>query len=272
MLFDTHAHLNFNAYKEDSLKVLQRSLDGGVWMINVGSQYSTSKRAVEMAEKYQEGVYAAVGLHPIHLETGLIKIKDDPEETQFQTAEEDFDYEGYKTLAQNKKVVAIGEVGLDYYWRPKTKARQELFKEKQRAVLEKQINLAQDLNLPVIFHCRMAHDELIEILSRRDGVRGTIHCFTGTWTQAQKYLAMGFFLGINGIIFKVDINETIKKAPFDRILIETDCPYLTPPPENGRNEPIFVKHMAEKIAKIKELSYEEVAETTTQNAKKLFKI
>ncbi len=273
MLIDTHAHLNFNAYKEDSFKALQRSLDNGVWMINVGSQYSTSKRAVEMAEKYREGIYAAVGLHPIHLETGLVKIKDDPEEVQFKATEEDFDYEKYKDLAQNKKVVAIGEVGLDYYWRPKTKARQELFKEKQKVILIRQLDLAKELSLPVIFHCRMAHDELIKTLSE-NGSRtgGVIHCFTGDLVQAQKYLEMGFYLGLNGIIFKLDIDEVIEKMPLDKILIETDCPYLTPPPENGRNEPIFVKYVAERIAKIKGLGYEEVAEITTKNAKKLFKI
>jgi len=272
MLFDTHAHVNFNAYKNDSPEVIKRSLDAGVFMINVGSQYSTSKRAVEMAEKHEEGVYAAVGLHPMHLETGLVKIKGDPDEVLFETTEEDFDYIRYKALAQNNKVVAVGEIGLDYYWRPKTKARQELFKEKQRVILEKQIDFAQELNLPIIFHCRMAHNELIEILEKRIGVRGTVHCFTGIWEQAQKYLEMGFYLGVNGIIFKMDIKETIEKAPLDRILLETDCPYLTPSPMEGRNEPIYIKYVAEEVAKIKKLNYEEIAEATTQNAKKLFKI
>ncbi|MFH1424020.1 MAG: TatD family hydrolase [Candidatus Nealsonbacteria bacterium] len=286
MLIDTHAHLNFNAYKEDGSEVLRRSLDGGVFMINVGSQYSTSQRAVEIAQKYETGVYAAVGLHPIHLETGLVKIKDDPEEIQFKTTEEDFDYEKYKnlalgknldssgikTLAQSKKAVAIGEVGLDYYWRPKTKARQALFKEKQKAILARQLDLAEELSLPVIFHCRMAHDDLIATLKQRNNITGVIHCFTGDQAQAQKYLEMEFYLGLNGIIFKLNLDEIIEKMPLDRILIETDCPYLTPPPEQGRNEPIFVKYVAEKIAKIKHLSYEEIADITTQNAKKIFKI
>lgn len=268
MLIDTHAHLNFNAYKEDSLKVLQRSLDNGVWMINVGSQYSTSKRAVEMAEKCPEGVYAAVGLHPIHLETSLVNIKGDPEEIQFQTHGESFDYEKYKELARSKKVVAIGEVGLDY------KSEYVSFKAKQETILRQQIDLAQELNLPIIFHCRMAHDDLIKILqeSGSQGVKGVIHCFTGSWRQAQEYLKMGLYLGFNGIIFKLNLEDVIKKTSLGQVLIETDCPYLTPPPESGRNEPVFVKHVAEKIAKIKGSSFEEIVEVTTKNAQKLFKI
>ena len=177
MLFDTHAHLNFNAYKEDSLEVLQRSLDNGVWMINVGSQYSTSKRAVEMAEKHEKGVWAAVGLHPIHVR------------------EEEFDYEKYKELAKSKKVVAVGEVGLDY------KPEYALSKEKQKIVLAQQLKLAEELDLPVIFHCRMAHNDLIKILSENGSrTSGVIHCFTGSLEEAKKYLDLGFYLGFNGII------------------------------------------------------------------------
>ena len=183
MLIDTHAHLNFNAYKEDSFEVLRRSLDNGVWMINVGSQYSTSKRAVEMAEKYENGVYAAIGLHPIHLETEV------------------FDYEKYKELAKSKKVVAIGEIGLDY------KPEYASSEEKQKTVLSQQLKLAEAFSLPVIFHCRMSHDDLIKILSE-NGSRtgGVIHCFTGAWKQAEKYLGMGLCLAFNCIIFKcIDI-------------------------------------------------------------------
>lgn len=257
MIIDTHAHLNFNTYKEDSLKVLQRSLDNGVWMINVGSQYSTSKRAAGMAQNYKQGVYAAVGLHPIHLET------------------ESFDYEKYKELAKSEKVVAIGEVGLDY------KPEYALSKEKQKGVLFQQLKLAEELDLPVILHCRMAHDDLIKILSENSfRSSGVIHCFTGTWKQAEKYLSMGLYLGFNGIIFKLNLDEIIKKTPLDRILLETDCPYLTPPlpaealakagPPPYRNEPMFVKYVAERIAKIKNLAPEEIVKITTENAKKLF--
>lgn len=277
MLIDTHAHVNFNAYKEDSDEVMRRSLDNDVWLINVGSQYGTSKRAVEMAERYEKGVYAAVGLHPVHLEIGLVKIKNDTEEIQFPTIEEHFDYEQYKKLAQSPKAVAIGEIGLDYYWKPKTKSKLALFKEKQMAVLFQQMDLAKELSLPVLFHCRSAHDDLLEVLEYKlkdinYKLMGTIHCFTGNFEQAKRYMDMGFYLAFNGIIFKMDLSEVIKKTPLDKILIETDCPYLTPLPIKGRNEPIHVKYVSEEIAKIKNLSYEEVAYATTENARKLFKI
>jgi len=281
MLIDTHAHLNFNAFKNDASDVIYRSLDNGIWMINIGSQYATSKKAVEIAEKYGEGVYAAIGLHPINLETGLVKIKEDQEEIEARNREKDFDYEKYKELAlSSKKVVAIGEIGLDYYWKPKTKTKLQQFKEKQRTVLCQQLNLAKELSLPVIFHCRMAHQDLIEVISNFQFLiskpKGVMHGFVGTAGQLKKYLDFGFYIGFNGIIFKsiegINFEENIIKTPLERILIETDCPYLTPPPEEGRNEPLYVKHVAEKIAKIKNLSYEEVAQITTGNAKKLFNI
>ncbi|HXK31859.1 MAG TPA: TatD family hydrolase [Candidatus Paceibacterota bacterium] len=273
MLIDTHAHLNFNAYKDDADEVIRRSLDNDVWMINVGSTYETSKRAVEMAKRYEKGVYAAIGLHPIHLAEGIFKTKVDTEEIAFQTKNEDFDYLKYKDLAQSEKVVAVGEIGLDYYYRPKTKVKLETFEEKQREAFLKQLDLAKELNLPIIFHCRMAHNELIGLLGQYEGkIKGVVHCFSGDWQQAEKYLGMGFYLGFNGIIFKLNLDEVIEKTPLDKILIETDCPYLTPPPMTGRNEPIYAKYVAEKIAKIRKLSYEEILEATTKNAKKLFNI
>ena len=247
MLIDTHAHLNFSVYKDDAGEVIRRSLDNDIWLINVGSQYTTSKRAVGIAEKYEKGVYAAIGLHPIY-------------------AKDKFQYEKYKELTDSKKVVAVGEIGLDY------KSEYVSFKQKQKDLLLKQLDLVKELNLPIIFHCRMAHNDLLEILENYQWLQGVVHCFTGAWEEAQKYLKMGFYLGFNGLIFKMDFDEIIKKTPLDRILIETDCPYLTPPQETGRNEPLYVKYVAEKIAKIKELNYEEIAKITTQNAKKLFKI
>jgi len=318
MLIDTHAHLNFNAYRNDVEEVIRRSLDNDVWMINVGTNYQTSKKAIEIAQKYKKGVYATVGLHPIHLETGLVKIKNDLEEIEVKTREEEFDYEKYKELAKSKKVVAIGEIGLDYYYKPKTKRKLELFKEKQRLGLCQQLKLAKELNLPVIFHCRMAHGDLIELLTSDVNInshlrRGVMHGFVGTSEQLEKYLEMGFYIGFNGIIFKniegIEVAETsshlspratssrsvfeenIRKTPLEKILIETDCPYLTPPQVEGRNEPIYLKYVAEEIAKIKNLRakrtsfssspsfllrknsvFEEIAKITTENAKKLFAI
>jgi len=267
-MIDTHAHLNFSAYRDDVDEVIKRTLDNNVWMINVGSQYSTSKRAVEIAEKHKKGVYAAVGLHPIHLSSGIFKTKIDKEEVEFETREEEFNYGKYKDLTKSEKVVAIGEVGLDYWYRPKTKTKLEQFKNKQKEVFLKQFNLAKELGLPVIFHCRMAHQDLIENLDTE--TRGVVHCFSGNWDEAQKYLEMGLYLGFNGIIFKLDLDGVITKTPLDRILIETDCPYLTPPPAEGRNEPLYVKYVVEKIAKIKKLSYQEISDITTKNAIKLF--
>ncbi len=252
MLVDTHAHVNFSAYRLDADEVIRRSLDNNTWLINVGSQYSTGKKAVELAQRYEKGVYAAVGLHPIHAEDG-------------------FDYEKYKQLAQSPGVVAIGEIGLDY------KEEYVPFKEKQKKVFLEQLRLAEELHLPIIFHCRMAHDDLINILNSQflihnSKLQGVVHCFTGSWAQAEKYLGMGLYLGFNGIIFKMNLDDIIKKTPLERILIETDSPYLTPPQTKGRNEPLYVKYIVEKITEIKKITYEEITKITTENAKNLFKI
>jgi len=274
MLIDTHAHLNFNAFENDFDKVIKGSLAEDIWMINVGTKYETSKRAVEIAEKCKEGVFAAIGLHPIHLGTGLVKIKMEPEEGNFSPKGEDFDKEKYKKLADSKKVVAIGEIGLDYYYRPKEEEKFEALKREQKKLLLEQLKLAEELKLPVIFHCRKAHDDLIKILKDFQGeLRGVIHCFTGRWRQAEEYLKVGFYLGINGIIYKLNLKQVIEKTPLEKILIETDCPYLVPPQAGvERNEPIFVKYIVQDIAKIKGIDSQEVAEITFQNAKKLFSI
>ena len=281
MLIDTHAHLNFNAFKNDADEVIRHSLAENVWMINVGSKYKTSRKAVEIAQKYEKGVFAAIGLHPIYSTSGLVKIKTDPDEGGFEAIAEDFDEEKYKELAKSEKVVAIGEIGLDYYYKPKTKTKLSLFKETQKQVFLKQLDLAEELDLPVIFHCRMAFDDLLEILRKtklkNPKFRGVVHCFTGNWDQAKECLSLGFYLGFNGIIFKeikgVDFKENIRNIPLDRILLETDCPYLTPPMASAkRNEPLFIKHVAEEVAKIKEISFEELSRITTENAKKLFGI
>ncbi|MBI2577666.1 MAG: TatD family hydrolase, partial [Candidatus Wildermuthbacteria bacterium] len=174
MLIDTHGHVNFNAFKEDADEVLKRALENDTWVIMPGSQYSTSKRAVEIAERYGEGVYAAVGLHPIHLGESrdvdtwevqseiLRQAQDKQTWMTFTTRHEIFDYEAYKKLTESKKVVAIGEAGLDYYRIPKSKTKREEAKHLQKEILRRQIDLSLEKNLPFIFHCRVAHDELIE--------------------------------------------------------------------------------------------------------------
>lgn len=324
MLIDTHSHLNFSAFDKDRDKVIENCLKNDVWVINVGTNFETSKKAVEIAEKYERGiyphttknfdvgVYAAIGLHPINIkqiqnakmtlrgvaksdnkiQNGNVKCKN-PEDI----LEDDFNYQKYKNLADSKKVVAIGEIGLDYYYKPKTKKKLGIFKEKQKIVLCQQLKLAKELNLPVIFHCRFAIDDLLEILRFQVSgfkFQGVIHCFTGNWQQAKRFIEMGFYLGFNGIIFKMNLEEVIKETPLDKILVETDCPYLTPPisvnqctftpldnfVSNGasqcqsvsaiRNNPLGVGFIAQKIAEMKNLSFEEIAEITMRNSHRLF--
>jgi len=272
MLIDSHAHVNFNAYKNDSDEVIKRCLENGVWMINVGSEYKTSQRAVEFANKYSEGVYAAIGLHPIHLSYQEIDaVVDNNEKIEFKTATEEFDFEKYKELAQDKKVVAIGETGFDFY-------REAAPKEIQEKTLLAHIKLAEELDKPIIFHCREANDDLINLLDDwlKQGrkVKGVIHCFSGGLKEAEKYLDMGFYLGFNGIItFSRAYDEVVKNMPIERLIIETDCPYLTPEPFRGkRNEPLYVKYVAQKIADLRNINFDEVAEITVANTKKLFNL
>ena len=279
MLIDSHCHLNFNAFKDDYRRIIQNCLDRDIWMINVGTKYETSKRAVEISKEFSEGVFAAIGLHPIHLESRKYDAWELGEKEGFKTNPEVFDYEKYKELAKtSKKVVAIGEVGLDYWRKPKTKKRLEEFKEKQKTVLREQIKLARELNLPVIFHCRVAFDDLLELLKeefKENGeVKGVIHSFTGDWETAKKFLEMGFYLGFNGIIFKLDLEEVIKKTPLDKIILETDSPYLLPPQCQGRerNDPCCIKYVSEKISKIRGVLFSTLDEKTVENTKALFGI
>jgi TatD DNase family protein len=270
---DTHSHLSFKAYDSDREEVIKRTQKEDVVCIDVGTKYETSKNAVELAEKY-DGIYAAIGMHPIHIKTDLLKLKMDKEEGAFKPLGEEFDKTKYAELAKSQKVVAIGEIGLDYYYRPKSKTKLEQFKQKQKEVFIQQLELAKELNLPVIIHCRMAHEDVIKILENHVGITGVIHCFTGSLAEAQKYMDLGFYIGFNGIIFKLDLDNVIKKIPMDKIIIETDCPYLTPPqagPKEMRNEPIFVKYVVQKIADLKGMSFDEVGQATTANAIRLFK-
>jgi len=287
MLIDTHGHVSFNAFKQDADKVLERTLKEGTWVIMPGTQFSTSKRAVEIAEQYQEGVYAAIGLHPIHLaENRRVDVQEvqsenvkEEEWMTFGTREEEFSYEKYKELGQSKKVVAIGECGLDYYYEPKSKEKRQAERLKQKSALAQQIKLAYELDLPTIFHCRKAHEDLLEFLKPHQGkIRGVIHCYTGDLKQAEQFYNLGFSFGFNGLILK-DVpalpnpKEIIGALPLERIVLETDSPYLVPSEVKAeRNEPLFIQYIAEEIARIKDISPEEVAFVTTKNAKSLFSI
>jgi len=259
MIFDSHAHLNFKAFNNDYPKIIKKCLEENLWLINVGSKYETSQRAVEIASEYEKGVWAAVGLHPIHVE------------------DEVFNYQKYLALAKNSdKVAAIGETGLDYY----RITNNELgIKNLQKEVFKKQIELAMELNKPLIIHCRNAYDDVINILNsyfliHNSKLKGVVHCFSGNAQQAKQFLDLGFYLGFTGIItYTSGYDAIVKDMPLEKILIETDCPYLAPVPRRGqRNEPIYVKYTAQKIAKSRNLPVEKIAEQTFRNALRLFKI
>lgn len=273
MIIDTHSHLQFQAFKKDLQEVMERTIANDIWTINVGTKYETSLHALQLAEQYQEKVYAAVGLHPIYAAAEFLKTRTDPDEGNFFIKEQYFEKEKYKKLATSKKVVAIGEIGLDYYYKPKTNAKLQQFKEKQMQIFTEQLALAKELHLPLILHCRMAHEDLIKNLEPHAPVSGVVHCFTGSVAQMQQYLSLGLHIGINGIIFKLPLDEVVKECPLEKMLLETDCPYLTPLPEGSkRNEPLFIRHTVEKIAKIKNITFEEVISATVKNARALFKI
>jgi TatD DNase family protein len=292
MIIDTHSHLNFKAYDLDRQEVIKRTQENELICIDVGTKFETSKKAVELAQQ-NKNIFASIGMHPIHIKTDLLKLKMDENEGGFEPLGEEFDKSKYLELAKSSnKIVAIGEVGLDYYYKPKGTAKKELFKQKQKQIFVEQLEVAKDLNLPVIVHTRMAFDDTFEILSVQGAtpnggsasgmrpasggksLRGVIHCFVGNWQEAQKYLELGFYLGINGVLYKQDISETIINCPMNKIVVETDCPYLIPPEEgkDNRNEPIFVKHVIQKIADLKGLNFNQVVEATTRNARKLFGI
>lgn len=274
-LVDTHAHLNFSDYNNDRKKVIENSLKDGVFMINVGTNYNSSKFAVEIAKNYENGVYASIGLHALNIgqnnkEKNAAGLK--PEDV----SEQEFNSKRYRELAESKKVVAVGEIGLDYYYKPKTNKKFAEMKEKQLAILKKEIDLACELDLPIIFHCRMAHDDLIRLLKEEfkkgKRVKGVIHCFTATLNEMKQYLEFGFYIGLNGIIFKMDLSNVVANLPLNRILLETDCPFLTPPPLAGRNEPQNVKLVVQRVAQIRGEKANTIIKVSTANAMKLFRL
>lgn len=275
MFIDTHSHLNFSAFDKDREEIMEKSLEKNVWMINVGTNYFASKKAIDIA-KGKEGIFASIGLHPINLDTGLVKIRNDELSAKENSLEKDFDYKQYAELVMSggEKVVAIGEIGFDYWYKPKAKTKRELFKEKQRILFRKELKLAKEFELPLILHCRLGHDDLLQELSKKKHKpKGVLHCFCGSLKEAQQFIGLGYYIGLNGMIFKLNLDEAVKKIPLDKILIETDCPFLTPPKlKKKRNEPVNVKCVAEKIAKVKNIKVQEVEKITTENAISLFKL
>ncbi|MBI4457479.1 TatD family hydrolase [Candidatus Uhrbacteria bacterium] len=282
MLIDAHSHVNFNGYKKDADEVIRRAFDQGVAMLAVGSQLSTSERAVDYAERY-DGIWAVIGLHPIHLFEQFV----DEEEIQFKSRAEEFDPDAYRALAKrSKKVVAIGECGLDYYRLPDGVSQTEVAA-KQKEVFRAQLDLSLELGLPIMIHCREAHADVAEILEEYaaagKSVRGDIHCFTGTVAEAERYLKLGFYISFTGVITfppraadrakGSPLDEVLRTVPLDKLLVETDCPYLAPVPQRGkRNEPAFVRYVAEYAAKVKGVPFEEFAAQTLKNTKQLFSL
>ncbi len=266
MLIDTHCHLNLSEFNDDYREVATRAWERGVGINNVGCDLASSKRAVLIAEQFQDKpIWASVGQHPT--DTG-----------------EDFNYKEYIKLTASKKVVAIGETGLDYYRLPKGPDREAMIR-RQKELFFSHLDLAHEQRLPLIIHCRDAYDDLTELLMHRfatpstHGVpslkeRGVMHCFAGSWRHAQEYMDLGFLISFTGIItFADQYDEVVRNTPLEKILVETDSPFLAPVPHRGkRNEPAHVVYVARRIAELKGKSYEEVVKITTQNAKRLFNL
>jgi len=285
-LIDTHSHIHFCAYDDDREAVLARSRERDIAMITVGTLAETSRSAIEFAQMHSD-VYATVGLHPNYA-SGQDYIDEMEEEKAVgdgghaEIRREIFDPREYLEMAKHPKVVAIGETGLDYFHFPKG-ADVELAKKMQKDVLREHIKIAQSVGKPLVVHCRDAHADLLQVLKETDSEYGVIHCFTGSLEEARAYVALGFHISFTGVItfpprksapeVQQALLEVVRQIPIESILIETDAPYLAPVPHRGeRNEPAFVSYVAEKIAEIKGVSFDEVARVTTQNAKKLFGI
>ncbi len=267
-MIDTHTHLDFKEFDRDREETIKRFFDlGGEKLVNVGCNLASSEQSAELADKH-ENIFASIGIHPHDAEnfTELVLRK-------------------LEDLAAHKKVIAVGEIGLDFF-------RNFSPRETQTKAFKAQLELAEKYKKPVIIHCREAYVDLLEILKsyKISGWRGVTHCFLGSWPIAEQLLSLGFYLGFTGAItypkkrflkdslgmnfnLEPEIFKVIKNAPLDRILIETDCPFLAPAPLRGkRNEPGFIKYVAEKIADLKNISVEKIEKATSENARKLFGI
>lgn len=247
-LIDTHCHIHSVDYKLDSNEVYQRALGDGVEkIICVGTDVADSKLATEFASK-NEGVFASVGVHPHEAKHGI---------------------EGLKELASKSKVVAIGEIGLDYFY-------EHSDRQTQIDIFEQQLQIADDNNLPVIFHVREAFDDFWPIVEKFPNIKGVLHSFTDSQENAEKAIGKGFLIGINGIAtFTKDTaqQQVYASVPIDKIILETDSPYLTPVPYRGKlNEPVFVREVARYLSTVRSTSVDELALQTTRNATNLFHI
>lgn len=253
MIFDTHAHYDDAQFDEDREMLLGSALpQGGVCgVINMASDYQSLEKTVGIAEKY-DYIYGAVGIHP--------ECARDLPDDWLVTVER---------LAANEKIVAIGEIGLDYHW------LDECPKDRQQQVFAEQLQLANRLDMPVAVHDREAHADTLEFL-KKYRPKGVVHCFSGSWEMAQELLKLGFYLGIGGVVtFKnaKHITEVAAKMPLDHLLLETDAPYMAPVPCRGtRNNSALITHIAEKIAELRSTDKNEILEATRNNTKTLFGI
>ncbi len=278
---DAHTHAHFAAFKDDYKEVIGRAIQAGVVVVNVGTQKDTSAKAVEVAHGFDEltagefspKVWAVVGLHPIHTEKSYHDTQElgaGGDESGFTSRGEDFDYEYYKKLALDSRTLAIGECGLDYF------RLGEESKKRQAEAFVSQIELAFDVKKPLMIHCRDAFSDLIEVLevdkNKLNDKPGIVHFFTGGIEDAKKLLNLGFYFTFGGVVtFTRDYDEVIKVIPMDRILSETDAPYVTPEPYRGkRNEPAYVVYVVRKLAELKGVTEEEMAERIWGNAKEVF--
>lgn len=279
MLIDTHCHVSFEAYKGDVEDVVKRALTEHVMMITVGTRLETSMKAVKFAEDH-EGVWATVGLHPghVHAQDFVDENEVPADAVAAGHKAEAFNPEMYRTMLAHPKVVAVGECGLDYYRLPPGVSAEKM-KEDQKIACAAQLKLASETGKPVVIHCRDAHADQaellrVEIASGGLSRRGVIHCFTGTAAEAAVYKELGFYVAFGGIAtFAKNVMETVKAVPLEQIILETDAPYLAPVPMRGkRNEPVYLRHIATAVAKLKGVDESEIERVTTMNAEKLFGI
>ena len=254
MLFDTHAHYDSRQFNADRDEVLSGLKDRGVSLVvNPGCDLPSSRMAVEIAEKHPF-VYAAVGFHPEELEGAELSH-----------------LEEIRALAAHEKVVAIGEIGLDYYW-----VKDEAGREKEKEFFRAQLVLAEELGLPVIVHDREAHGDTLAIVKEFPNVRGVFHCYSGSVEMAEELVKMGWMISFTGVLTYRNARKAVEVAqavPIERLMIETDSPYMAPEPHRGkRNDSGYVFHTCEKLAEIKGISVEECAEITLKNGCRFFGI
>jgi TatD DNase family protein len=275
---DTHAHLNLSAFDEDVDEVALRCVQEGVKVINIGTKLSTSKKTVELAEKYDH-LYAMVGLHPIQI-TPEHHTEEEIGGKAFSSKGEVFDMDVYRGLATSPKVVGIGECGFDFFHNGI-----DTYETQETAFLQ-QIELANELQLPLMIHTRdpkpgeksptgrSVYDDVYDILKKYAKVPANIHFYAGSFEQAQKFFEIGCSISFTGVItFARDYEEVVRNAPLELIHAETDCPYVAPKPFRGKRcEPTMVKEVYKKIAEIKGLDEEEVRVLLIENAKRVYKI